>query len=273
MVARILPEVEGMKKLVTSWGEVAEWYDALLDDPDSFQRRVILPNLLRVLNLKPGERVLDVGCGQGFFSRAFWETGANVLGVDIAPELIALAQRNVPKSKTGRRLEFTVAAADRLDQVADHSVDTVTLVMAIQNIENLHGVFQACQRVLKPGGHVVMVLNHPAFRIPQGSSWGSDGAKIQYRRVDRYLSEARVNIQMHPGANPRQRTVTFHRPLQLYFKALAKHGFCVRRLEEWISHRVSQPGPRAAAEDRTRKEIPLFLFLEATKHFSISNRR
>jgi hypothetical protein len=53
--------------------------------------------------------------------------------------------------------------------------------------------------------------------------------------------------------------------LQFYFKALRKAGFLVSRLEEWNSQKKSQPGPRADAENRARKEFPLFLALEAVK--------
>ena len=53
--------------------------------------------------------------------------------------------------------------------------------------------------------------------------------------------------------------------MQDYFKALTRSGFSVSRLEEWISHKKSQAGPRQAAEDTARKEIPLFLMLEARK--------
>ena len=61
------------------------------------------------------------------------------------------------------------------------------------------------------------------------------------------------------------KTVSFHRPLQVYIKALTKAGFVVSRLEEWISHKKSGSGPRQAAEDTARKEIPLFLCIEARK--------
>lgn len=79
------------------------------------------------------------------------------------------------------------------------------------------------------------------------------------------MSETRVKIRMHPGIDPEAYTISFHRPLQYYFKLLAKYGFYVSRLEEWISHKRSQPGPRAEAENTARKEIPLFLFIEGTK--------
>ena len=50
-----------------------------------------------------------------------------------------------------------------------------------------------------------------------------------------------------------------------YFKQLQKAGFLVSRLEEWVSHKTSEAGPREAAENRARNEFPLFLFLEAVK--------
>lgn len=255
-----------MTKLTnTSWNEIADWYhDQLEHDPDSYQRKVILPNLLRVMELKVGETVLDLACGQGFFARQFAQARARVIGADIATELIALAKRQ-PAPRGGTSPTYYVAPADRVLQMAEASVDKVVMVLALQNIENASGVISECRRVLKSGGQLFIVLNHPAFRVPKASSWGWDGSTLQYRRIDRYLSEDKIKIQMRPGADPSLRTVTFHRPLQSYFKMLRKSNFCVTRLEEWISHRQSQAGPRAAAEDRARKEIPLFLLLQAIK--------
>ncbi|MGC9605746.1 MAG: methyltransferase domain-containing protein [Minisyncoccia bacterium] len=249
----------------TSWGGVADWYDGLVgSSADSFQSKVIMPNLLRVLEPRPGMTVLDVACGQGHFTRAFAQNGAKAVGCDISPELIALAKKNSPPS-----LEFKVAPADKLSFAADKSFDAVTIVLALQNIENLAGTLSECARVLKPGSRLILVLNHPAFRIPKDSSWGWDEkTNVQYRRIDSYMSDSQIKIDMTPGESVHSKkkfTVSFHRPLQSYFKALNKAGFSVTRLEEWISHKQSQKGPRAAAEDRARKEIPMFLMLEAVK--------
>ena len=60
-------------------------------------------------------------------------------------------------------------------------------------------------------------------------------------------------------------TVSFHRPLQVYFKALIKNSFLVGRLEEWNSNKKSETGPRQKAEDKARQEIPLFMLIEAVK--------
>lgn len=251
-----------MDKKKTSWGHVAPWYHELIErDEDTYQKKVILPNLLRLANLKKGETVLDLACGQGFFSREFFKAGAQVIGADISKELIALARKNSPKN-----IRFEVTSADNSSFLPGNSVDTIATVLAIQNIENVDGVFAECDRVLKPKGKLFIVMNHPAFRIPKESSWGWDEkAKVQYRRVDRYLSEMTAKIEMRPGADKSVQTISFHRPLQYYFKKLSKAGFAVTRLEEWNSHKKSERGPRAIAEDRARKEIPLFLCLEARK--------
>ena len=113
---------------------------------------------------------------------------------------------------------------------------------------------------------MVFVLNHPAFRVPKRSSWGFDEkAGVQYRRVDEYISESESENVMNPGAKAPVTTVSFHHPLQFYFKAFHKAGFAVTRLEEWTSAKQSEPGPRASAENKARKEFPMFMAIEIRK--------
>jgi ubiquinone/menaquinone biosynthesis C-methylase UbiE len=272
------------KQRDTSWNKSALWYDDLVESKGSYQVELILPNMLRLLDIKKGMTILDLACGQGLFSRVFADAGAKVIGVDAAKELIHIA-----KAKKGSPIEYHIAEADKIPFVKDGSQDAVTIILSLQNIENMQGVLKESARALKSNGRLLMVLNHPAFRIPKASSWGWDGSAlsidapekisrnapqtkekiekygVQYRRVDRYLSESRVDILMHPGENTEEKTISFHRPLQIYMKALAKSGFAIARLEEWNSHRKSGRGTRQLAEDRARKEIPLFLFVEARK--------
>ncbi|MBI5078372.1 MAG: methyltransferase domain-containing protein [Candidatus Yonathbacteria bacterium] len=249
------------KAKTTSWGGVAHWYDKLLADDDTYQARVILPNILRAMAIKKGERVLDLACGQGFFTQAFFHEGARATGVDLGKQLILIAKKHSPKE-----IQYFTQSVEDLSLFEDNSFDKITIVLAIQNIEAPHKVFKECARVLVSGGKLFLVLNHPAFRIPKASAWGFDEeTKIQYRRIDRYMSESKVEIEMNPSKRDSKTTISFHRPLQYYFKTLANSGFTVARLEEWLSHRESEKGPRKAAEDRARKEVPLFLFLEIIK--------
>lgn len=259
---------------ITSWGNVADWYDNLLEkNKDSYQRVLILPNLIRLMQAKSGEKIVDLGCGQGFFARELAKLGAKVIGIDISPELINIARLQSPEGKANggqakqdKSVEYFVSSAHELNFLKDESIDKTLIAMALQNIKNVQDVIAEANRILKPKGKLFIVLNHPAFRIPKNSSWEWDeNKKIQFRRLDAYLSESSEQIQMHPGIKPWEKTISFHRPLQFYFKALNKNGFCVSRLEEWTSHKTSEMGPKKEAEDRTRHEFPLFLFLEATK--------
>lgn len=243
----------------TSWGKVANWYDGLVKDNDSYQKALILPNLIRLVEARKGERIVDLACGQGFFAKEFAKLGAKVTGVDISPELIEIAKRD-------KFAEYHVSPAHKLGFLQNLTIDKVLLVLSLQNIENANEVIKEVSRVLKPKGKLFLVINHPAFRIPKASAWGWDeGRKIQFRKLESYMSESKESIQMHPGDKPWQKTLSFHRPLQFYFKSLNKNGFAVSKLEEWSSHKTSEEGPKKAAEDKARHEFPLFLFLETTK--------
>jgi ubiquinone/menaquinone biosynthesis C-methylase UbiE len=247
-----------MPKSDTSWGKVADWYGNSVSRSGSYQQELVYPYLLRMASPKKGERVIDVGCGGGFFAAELHSAGCAVHGTDISPELIARAKKKVPAGN------FTVAKAENLSSVKEKDFDKAFFVLALQNIEGAGKAIDEVSRLLRPGGKLYVVLNHPCFRIPEFSGWGWD-ERNQYRRVDRYLSESKSDILMRPGADPSIKTVSFHRPLQYFFKSFNKAGFAVSRLEEWNSKKTSEPGPRARMEDRARKEIPLFMAIECLK--------
>ncbi len=244
----------------TSWGGEADWYSEHLAQDDTYHAKVILPNLLRIIDPKKGQNVLEIGCGEGFFARELAHVGASVTACDIAPELIEIGK------KKGGKIAYKVSKAQDLSWVADASFDVVLAVLTLQNMERIDTVMKEVRRVLKKDGRFIFVLNHPTMRIPKASHWGyDDEGKIQYRRLDAYLSQRKLVIDMHPGKKQKQTSVTysFHRSLQEYMKVLKGVGFCITRLEEWISHKTSEPGPKAKAENTARKEFPLFMMLEA----------
>ncbi|MBI3634189.1 MAG: class I SAM-dependent methyltransferase [Candidatus Yonathbacteria bacterium] len=83
--------------------------------------------------------------------------------------LIAIA-----KKQSSKEIKYFVNSADDLSIFEDASFEKISIILALQNIEELHKVFKECFRVLKPGGKIFVVLNHPAFRVPKESSWGID---------------------------------------------------------------------------------------------------
>ncbi len=244
----------------TSWGNVADWYDEHLKGDNTYHAQVLAPNLSRVVDLKPDQSLLELGCGQGFFIEQFAKISKSVVGVDLGKELIDIAKKKIPGVK------FLVGNAESEKLLVGEKFNVITIILALQNMKNLSAVVKNLDRLLAPKGKVVIVLNHPAFRIAKNSEWGIDvDKKIQYRRVDAYMSEMETRIDMTPGkTSGKEMTTSYHRPLQVYSKAFGKAGFGIVKIEEWISHRKSA-GAHAKMEDQARKEIPLFMCLVLKK--------
>lgn len=245
----------------TSWGEHVEWYAAHLAGDDTYHGKVVIPNVVRVLAPRAGMKILDLACGEGVLSRTLAESGADVVGTDVASELIARAKTQ------SQGIEYHVADAGKLGFAHEESFDAVVCVLALQNMERPEHAVDEAARILKPGGRFVMVLNHPVLRIPKRSSWGFDGTSgVQYRRLDGYYIPSKEKMLAHPGKGEAGgHTWSFHRSLDAYMKILLNRGFVVTDFEEWLSHKTSEKGPKKAAEDRARKEFPLFLMLEAER--------
>ncbi len=249
----------------SDWDHVGPWYDQHVGEKGSLHyRKVIIPGVLRLLELRAGDKVLDVACGQGSLCRALAQRGVYATGVDLAPSLIEAARRR-QGSPTQER--YDLGDARRLREcvfLTPASFDAVLCVLAIQNMTPLSPVWEGCRYMLKAGGRLLVVMTHPCLRVPRKSSWGWDEKNTcQYRRVDAYLTSEKIPIVMHPGSNPDQITWTFHRPLQAYINTLGSAGFGVDRIEEWISHKRPPEGRRWEALDKIRREIPLFMAIRA----------
>lgn len=237
----------------TSWNRVAGWYEEHLKGDDTYHAKVVLPNAVRMLAPNPDDSILDIACGTGYFARAWKAAAARVEGLDLGPALIKQAQEASPD------IAYQVGSATSLPQQSE-TFTKASLMLAIQNIDPVDEVFKEAFRILKQGGTFLIVMNHPVLRIPQVTSWGYDAkADRQYRRIDGYLRERALRIQMHPGKDKSETTTSFHRPLNTYLNAAARAGFTLTQCEEWISHRSSEAGPRRKAEDEARKEMPLFM--------------
>jgi SAM-dependent methyltransferase len=120
--------------------------------------------LLRVADLQPGERVVDVACGTGLITRlASEQVGAQgaVTGVDIAPDMIDVA-KNVP-APGGAAIQWRVADAAALP-IADASVDVVLCQMGLMFVESQAAAIAEMVRVLAPSGRVV--INTPGHIQP-----------------------------------------------------------------------------------------------------------
>jgi ubiquinone/menaquinone biosynthesis C-methylase UbiE len=249
----------------TSWERVATWYDGWVGDRGSaYHRELAIPALLDLLGPQAGERVLDVGGGQGVLAPALVEAGASVTVVDASAKLIAAAKRRHGRLRDAR---FLVGDARRLPAVAGlegGSYDAATVLLAIQDMDPLEDVVRGIDWALRPVSRVVLLMTHPAFRQPRHSGWGYDeGRKLTYRRVDGYLTEMAVPMKSLGGGLP---TRSFHRPISAYVNALAGAGFSTDAMVEIPDLPPDRrPGRAARGDARANAEIPMFLGLRAIR--------
>lgn len=108
--------------------------------------------ILRQLNPQPGERVLDIGCGDGVLTEALVARGATVVGVDGSPAMVEAAR--------ARGLQVVHADAQRLPTTAPFDVpfDAVFSNAALHWMPDADGVLAGVVRVLRPGGRFVAEL-------------------------------------------------------------------------------------------------------------------
>jgi len=250
------------KKPVTSWQSSQKWYKKSVGlCGNYYHQHVILPNLLRLMNARDADSILDLGCGQGILERAL-PKNCTYIGIDASPSLIEFAHKNARSQKH----EFMVAdATKRLPQNRSDFSHAVFL-LSLQNMENAQSALMNTANYLRTGGRLYIVLNHPCFRIPRQSSWQIDEEKkIEYRRIDRYLSPLKIPVSTNPGSQERSPlTWSFHNPLSDYFGFLRDAGLLTETVEEWASDKESE-GKAARMENRARAEFPLFLTLVAKK--------
>jgi len=110
--------------------------------------RAILAYLDRYVGAGQDLRVLDVGCGAGNMAHHLAHYG-RVVGVDLHPKPLEIARQ--------RGLQAELGSADDLP-FDDQTFDLVTLLDVVEHVPNEHGVFGECQRVLKPGGKLMVTV-------------------------------------------------------------------------------------------------------------------
>ena len=242
----------------SSWDPVERWYSGLVGEKGHhYHQTLILPNVHRLLAFNETHSLLDLGCGNGVLARSLPKE-IEYVGVDSAAKLL----RDAKKMTKGG--QFIQADATRTLPVKKRDFDRACFILSLQNMEDGLGAITQAKQHLKTHGKLLIVLNHPAFRIPRQSAWGEDiAAKMRYRRINAYMSPMKIPIQMHPGKQEQsQMTYSYHQPLSVYSTWLFQLHFAIEIIEEWCSPKTSE-GKNAKMEDRARREIPLFMAILA----------
>jgi SAM-dependent methyltransferase len=148
---------------------MVERLERLYATRDVLRRRALVR---AALDAQPGDRVLDLGCGPGFYVKELLEavgpTGS-VVGVDRSPDMLAVAARRVEGMSN---VELHEGAATALP-VADESFDRVLSVQVFEYVEDVLAALREVRRVLRPGGRLVL--------------WDVDWGTVSWHASDRDL--------------------------------------------------------------------------------------
>lgn len=104
-------------------------------------------NMLELLAVKPGEHVLDLGCGNGLLTKQIQQLGADVIGIDSSAEMLEIAKVNYP--------DIRFSQADATDFQLENPVDAVFSNAVFHWIEDQHALLTQVDQALKPGGRLV----------------------------------------------------------------------------------------------------------------------
>jgi ubiquinone/menaquinone biosynthesis C-methylase UbiE len=254
------------------WNQFARnWVEFVRSGKNYYSDYLNGPALKQMIGNVKGKRVLDVGCGEGYFSRFFAKAGAKVTGIDLSENLIEAARDEEKKQPLG--VEYFATDAADLNMLDSEVFDIAYCHMALHDIPDYKGAIVEVARVLRTGGRFVIVIAHPCFsvRLLDGKMVGrwethlrENGSKeYLYYRVEDYLTRHSYAWEWkHDRLTSGLVTTGFHRTLSDYANVLTEQGLVITRLNEPIP---LEEGVRVHPPMKKHYTVPQSLVIEATK--------
>src|SRR5262249_51248223 len=143
-----------------------------------FQRVLIGPASERLLEVQPGQAILDVACGNGVFSRRLAALGAHVVATDFSARFLELARAR--STEYAERIEYLLVDAtdeSQLLALGERRFDAAVCNMALMDMVRIEPLLSALMYLLKPSGRFVFSIMHPAFNYVGGAPMGMEEAE------------------------------------------------------------------------------------------------
>jgi 2-polyprenyl-3-methyl-5-hydroxy-6-metoxy-1,4-benzoquinol methylase len=243
-----------------AWDENAAFWDERMGEGNDFVELLVWPATERLLALQPGERVLDIACGNGLSSRRMAALGAEVVAFDFSANLIALARR---RTDPAARITYHVLDAtngEALRALGRHRFDAALCQMALFDMAEIGPLLAALPHLLRPGGRFVFSVIHPCFNNPQSrqvaelEDRGGQVVTTYAVKVHGYLTATASHGAAIAG-QPR-RHLYFHRSLQALLGAAFEAGLVLDGLEERAFPPDHPPGRNPLSWSGKYAEIP-----------------
>jgi 2-polyprenyl-3-methyl-5-hydroxy-6-metoxy-1,4-benzoquinol methylase len=216
-----------------------------------------VPYVLELLGDVCGKKVLDAGCGGGFYSVWLSEKGAEVLGIDSSEEMVKIAEEKASR----KRLNTKFLIGDVTDiKVEDGVFDLVLSTLVLMELKELDKAASEMVRVTRSGGDIVVSVQHPMLTA---GDWERESRQKLFRKVDDHFAERELEVAWE---NERKERVSFrhyHRPLQAYTQPFFERGCALTHLIEPHPHEVYKTLNSEEYEDT--KRIPHFIIFRFRK--------
>jgi SAM-dependent methyltransferase len=211
------------------------------------------PALRALLPDPKGLRILDLGCGFGWFCRWVREQGAaRVLGIDVSEKMLARGRAMTPDDA----IAYQRADLETLEVPAG-AFDLVYSSLAFHYIAGLDALMAQIHRALVRGGRLVFSVEHPIYTAPVQPGWSCDAAGRKTWPVDSYLEEgSRSTDWLAKGV------IKQHRTVATYIGMLLRSGFTLTHVEEWGPSDAQIAAQPILADERQR---PPFLLIAAQR--------
>lgn len=210
----------------------------------------VLQSLLPDLN---GSRVLDLGCGFGWFCRWARASGAaSILGIDVSERMLARARAETDDASISYR------RADLEDpDLPAQAFDLAYSSLAFHYLERLGALLARIHAALVPGGKLVFSVEHPIYMTPRHPGWSVDADGHVTWPVDGYLEEGvRSTDWLAKGV------IKQHRMIGTYLDLLLQAGFSLTRLIEWGPSKEQVAANPDWINERQR---PFFLLISCSR--------
>ncbi len=245
----------------TAWNENASFWDERIGEGNDFVELLVWPATERLLALRPGERILDIACGNGLYARRLAALGAEVVAFDFAEEMIAQARQRT--SETAERIDYRVLDATderALLALGEGQFDAALCSMALFDMAEIKPLFRALARLLRRGGRFVFSVLHPCFNSPhmvhvaEMEDRGGQIVTVYSVKTFGYMTETISHAAAIAG-QPKPQPL-FHRPLQVLLGVGFEAGFILDGLEERAFPPEHPPGSTPLSWGGNFSEIP-----------------
>ncbi len=203
----------------TGWQAFASEYIRFVDEGDPSRTMLLDDVMLEECGNVHGKLILDVGAGEGRFSRMLARRGARTIALDLLWPMVQAAQHR--SSGRGGVLRSPATALP----IASSTVDIVVSYIVWVDVPDFRTAIAEAARVLKPGGQLV-AANLGFITASPGWKRSPDGRRL-YRPIDRYVDERPITLNWR-GHN----VVNWHRPLSAYMQAYLSANLILRRFLE-----------------------------------------